>query len=192
LSSQLAALKYHLESTAWSNLDSAEREKRIERTCAMIRDAIEETRRIMANLRPSILDDLGILPTITWFCREFQELHPAVLTSVNIDVREEEIPDSIKTVIFRLLHEALNFLQETRRAGTVRISLKRTNSSIHFQVSGDGWADVQEEALSRKKLEHGFGLRGMRERVELSGGKCDIESSPGKGVAIRAEWRIKP
>ncbi|MGA2227465.1 MAG: ATP-binding protein, partial [Syntrophobacteraceae bacterium] len=153
--------------------------------------AIEETPRIMANLRPSILDDLGILPTITWLCREFQEMNPSIDPVIKFEISEEDIPADIKTVIFRLLQEALNNIRKYSRAERVEVSLRAIGSSIVFLIKDNGQGFNPQKVLFGRKIGCGFGLRGMMERVELSGGKCDVKSAPGKGVSIWAEWNIK-
>ena len=191
LSSELAAIKFCMERELCAGQDAGQSGESIRRVCAMIQNAMEETRRIMANLRPSILDDLGILPTITWLCREFQEMNPSIDPVIKFEVSEEDIPAVIKTVIFRLLQEALNNIRKYSRAGRVEISLRKIGSSIVFLIKDDGQGFNTRKALSGKKIGHGFGLRGMLERVELSGGKCDVKSAPGEGVSIWAEWNIK-
>jgi PAS domain S-box-containing protein len=190
LSSQLAAIKFCMERELCAEREGQSGES-IRRSCAMIQNAMEETRRIMANLRPSILDDLGILPTITWLCREFQEMNPSIDPVIKFEISEEDIPAGIKTVMFRLLQEALNNIRKYSRAGRVEISLRTIGSSIVFLIKDNGRGFNPEKVLSGKKIGHGFGLRGMLERVELSGGKCDVKSAPGKGVSISAEWNIK-
>jgi signal transduction histidine kinase len=191
LSSQLAAIKFCLERELCADRDAPQSCESIRQACAMIQDAMEETRRIMANLRPSVLDDLGILPTITWLCREFQKINPSIDPVIIFEISEEDVPARIKTVIFRLLQEALNNIRKYSRADRVEISLRRIGSLIVFHISDNGQGFNPRKAPSGKKMGHGFGLRGMLERVELSGGKCDVKSSPGKGVSIWAEWSLK-
>ena len=191
LSSQLAAIKFCMERELFAERDAGQSGESIKRSCAMIQNAMEETRRIMANLRPSILDDLGILPTLTWLCREFQEMNPSIDPVIKFEISEEDIPADIKTVIFRLLQEALNNIRKYSRAERVEISLRMIGSSIVFLIKDNGQGFNPKKVLSGRKIGCGFGLRGMLERVELSGGKCDVKSAPGKGVSIWAEWNIK-
>jgi len=66
---------------------------------------IEEVRRIVKDLRPSILDDLGILATINWFCREFQDIYAGIRIKREIDIQEGDIPPPLKTVIYRLVQQ---------------------------------------------------------------------------------------
>ncbi|MGO9688494.1 MAG: PAS domain S-box protein [Syntrophobacteraceae bacterium] len=191
LSSQLAAIKFCMERELFAERDAGQSGESIKRSCAMIQNAIEQTRRILANLRPSILDDLGILPTITWLCREFQEMNPSIDPVIKFEISEEDIPADIKTVIFRLLQEALNNIRKYSRAERVEVSLRMIGSSIVFLIKDNGQGFNPKKVLSERKIGCGFGLRGMLERVELSGGKCDVKSAPGKGVSIWAEWNIK-
>jgi PAS domain S-box-containing protein len=190
LSSQLAAIKFCLERELCMDRDAAQSGESLRQACTLAQDAIEETRRIMANLRPSILDDLGILPTITWLCREFQKMNPSIHPVIKFEISEEDIPAEIKTVIFRLLQETLNNIRKYSQADRVDISLRRIGSLIALSISDNGGGFNPKKVLSRKKIGRGFGLRGMLERVELSGGKFVIKSAPGKGVTIWAEWSI--
>jgi len=73
----------------------------------IIQVALEETRRIQMNLRPALLDDLGILATISWFSREFQKAHPAIHVETKIDVQEDDVSKPVKTVIYRLCRKPL-------------------------------------------------------------------------------------
>ena len=151
LSSQLAAIKFCMERELCAERDAGQSGESIRRSCAMIQNAMEETRRIMANLRPSILDDLGILPTITWLCREFQEMNPSIDPVIKFEISEEDIPADIKTVIFRLLQEALNNIRKYSRADRVEISLRRIGSSIVFLIKDNGQGFNPKKVLSGRE-----------------------------------------
>ena len=73
-----------------------------------IRSTMEEVRRIAMDLRPSILDDLGLLATVEWICREFSLLMPGIAVEKQLSVGEAEIPDELKLIIFRLLQEGFH------------------------------------------------------------------------------------
>jgi len=89
----------------------------------LIQDAIEEVRHIYMGLRPSILDDLGIIATINWFSREFQNINPYIRVQRTIDIKESEVPDGLKVVIFRVMQEALSNVARHSQADHVSISL---------------------------------------------------------------------
>jgi signal transduction histidine kinase len=154
----------------------------------MLQETIEETRRIQMSLRPSILDDLGILATIGWFCREYESTYSAIRIRKEIDIKEEEVADSLKTVIFRVLQEALNNIAKHSKADFVHLSLREMEGRIELVLEDNGQGFDLEKVLGSESPKRGLGLTSMRERTELSGGSFAIESTQGKGTIIRASW----
>ena len=156
---------------------------------SMLQEAAEEARRIQLDLRPSILDDLGILAALSWFCRRFQATYPKIRVEQETAIREEEVPESLKTVIYRIAQEALNNIGKHSRADFVHFGLRRTDQiELFIQDNGRGF-DLKEK-LSLSSSKGGLGLGSMRERAELSGGSFAIESAVGKGTTIRVLWPL--
>ncbi len=153
-----------------------------------IQHAIDDVRRIMTDLRPSILDDLGIEATLRWFCREYQNIYTSIHIEKEIDIEEQEIPLPLKTVLFRITQEALNNIAKHSKASFVRLVLKKENDHIELVIEDDGEGFDPESAFYCAETKSGFGLSSMRERAELSGGCCRIESIRGEGTTIRAVW----
>jgi PAS domain S-box-containing protein len=153
-----------------------------------LQEGIEEARRIGMDLRPSILDDLGILATLGWFCREFQKIYSGISLEKQIDIQEKDVPDPLKTVIYRVLQEAMHNIAKHSKADFVSISLKRTGERIELLVRDNGRGFNPQEALSDENPRKGLGLSSMRERTELSSGHFTIESVKGEGTTIRASW----
>jgi signal transduction histidine kinase len=144
-----------------------------------------EVRRMQQHLRPSMLDDLGLLVTIGWLCRGFGEAHSGMHIDQNINIGEKEVPASLKLVIFRILQEALNNVAKHSKASLVRLSLAKASKEIELAISDNGQGfDVKE------KPRHGLGLVTMRERAELSNGSFAIESVKGKGTTVRVRWAL--
>ena len=158
----------------------------------MLQETIEETRRLQMNLRPPMLDDLGILVTIRWFCRQYESTYSAIRIMQKINVKEEEVPDSLKTVIFRILQEALNNSAKHSKASEVLLHISRIDRAIQLFIGDNGQGFDPSETHSRTGKTRRLGLVGMQERVELSGGSFAIESSIGKGTVIRASWPASP
>ena len=154
----------------------------------MIQESIQEVRRIQMALRPSILDDLGILATIGWFCREFEKVYSKIRIDKDLDVEETSIPESLKTPIYRIIQEALNNVAKHSQANRVHLALTKKGDKIELMVEDNGTGFDGEEVLSRERSQRGFGLSGMRERTELSGGVFLIESSKGRGTTLRGSW----
>jgi signal transduction histidine kinase len=148
----------------------------------------EETRRIISDLRPSILDDLGIVPAINWFCREFRQTYSGVSIKQRIDIEEADVPDSLRTPVFRIVQEALNNVAKHSNAKFVDLSLQRSDDGIELNIRDDGQGFDLEANASARGSRRGLGLVSMRERAELSGGAFSIESAVGKGTAIRVSW----
>jgi PAS domain S-box-containing protein len=149
-----------------------------------LRDTIDDVRRISMDLRPSILDDLGLTATIGWFCREFRTLFPAVEVDVRTDAKETEIPDSLRVVVFRILQEALNNIGKHAQASHVSIEFARQGDILILKIEDDG----RGFALETPWTSPGFGLSSMRERAKLSGGMLVIDSTPGEGTIVHATW----
>jgi len=152
---------------------------------------IDEVRRIVKDLRPSILDDLGILATIAWFCREFQSIFSTVRIEKEITVKENEIPVSLKTIIYRIMQEALNNTAKHSQADRVRLSLKKFDGNIELVIADNGQGFNFEQDIYVKNSMRGFGLASMKERAELSGGQFTIESVTGAGTSIRVLWPVQ-
>jgi len=156
----------------------------------IIHVGMEETRRIQMNLRPPLLDDLGILATISWVCREFQKAHPEINFETKIGVKEQEVPSEVKTVIYRLTQEALNNIAKHSKADFVNISLGEKQGRIDFTIHDNGQGFDLGKVLSQKSYEKGIGLAGMKERAQFSGGTLSIETAKGAGTTIQAAWPI--
>lgn len=186
----LAAVKFNVESLLQGEAirDSEELVKPLACLVPIIQGAIEEARRIYTGLRPSILDDLGILATISWFCREFRKTFPHIMICEEIGVEEDEIPEHIKIVIFRVLQEALNNIAKYSHAERVSVNLLKAMNNIELTIEDNGRGFDLQEVISKNADEKGLGLTGMWERTELSGGTFQIESLIGRGTSIRASW----
>lgn len=153
----------------------------------MLRDASNEVRTIVMNLRPSILDDLGIIATIGWFCRQFQTVYAFIRVDERIDIRESGVPDELKIVIFRIMQEAMNNAAKHGSADKICVVLEEREGDIRLSISDNGKGfDLAE--LSSEPLLKGFGIPGMKERTELSGGSFGIETEPGKGCSVCVVW----
>ncbi|MGA2315100.1 MAG: cache domain-containing protein [Thermodesulfobacteriota bacterium] len=153
-----------------------------------VQQTMEESRRIQTNLRPSLLDDLGILTTLDWHCREFQKTFSHIRIEKEIDISEDDVPHSLKTVIYRISQEALNNIAKHSKADLVTLSLRKTDGPIELTVQDNGQGFDVEEIFSMESYKKGLGFGSMRERTELSGGSFTIESIQGKGTTIHASW----
>jgi signal transduction histidine kinase len=158
----------------------------------IIQVGIEETRRIQMNLRPTLLDDVGILATISWFCREFQKANPVIHIEMQINIQENGVANPVKTVIYRIMQETLNNISKHSKANLVNLTLQKEGDKIEFIIQDHGQGFDLNALYSPKSSEKGLGLAGMKERTFLSGGSFSIESTQGIGTTIRASWPVPP
>lgn len=187
----LTAIKFGVEN-ALKQMDKKMAEastKSLEAIIPLAQETVEEVRRIQTDLRPSMLDDLGILATISWFCREFQTIYSSIRIEKQINIQEDEVPELLKTVIYRVLQEAMNNIAKHSRADLVGFCLRKIDGLIELAIEDNGLGFDVENALSLKNSTRGLGLSSMKERTELSGGVFTVESTPGQGTVIRASWR---
>jgi signal transduction histidine kinase len=148
----------------------------------LVQNSIEEVRRISSDLWPSTLDDLGLLLTVNWFCRNFQSIYSAIQVEKKVQIQENEVPAPLKTVIYRVLQEAMNNVAKYSQTAEVQLSLQKVDSRIELTVKDFGIGfDMQGSP-------RGLGLASMKERTELSGGTFHISSKPGEGTVVRASW----
>ncbi len=155
----------------------------------VIQGAVEEVRRISMALRPTTLDDLGLLATIAWFTREFEITYPHMEVERLIQVEEFEVPDMLKTNIFRILQEAMNNAAKYSQATRITVALRQVLGDLQLLVGDNGIGFIPGGPL-RHSSGGGFGLVSMRERAELFGGSLILTSSPGEGTMIIARWSL--
>lgn len=188
----LAAIKFKLEHVInqlhETRIEAAKNS--LEALIPLVLNASKEVRQIHTDLRPSVLDDLGIVSTISWFCREFEQLYPNIQVDRESNIEEGEIPESLKVVIFRILQEAMNNAAKYGNPNLLRISLKKEDSQLTLTVQDNGLGFDPERVQIRRSLTGGFGITSMKERAENSGGSFSIESQKGLGTIIQTTWSV--
>jgi PAS domain S-box-containing protein len=154
----------------------------------VIQEGIEDCRRMQQDLRPSMLDDLGLLPTLSWFCRRYQTIYTGIKVELEQTLEERDIPNSLKIVIYRVTQEGMNNIAKHSKADLVHLFLRKMDGGIELVLEDNGQGFDLKKVLGSEGTKRGLGLTSMRERIELSGGSFTIESAKGKGTIIRASW----
>ena len=190
LGSSLSAIKFKVEEALMNIPQDVNPNPSLEVLIPLIQETIDEARRIQADLRPPLLDDLGLLATISWFCRRFETIYSAIHVEQMITIREEEVPDHLKIVLFRIIQEAMNNIGKHARADSVHLGLRKVDATIELSIRDNGEGFDLETLSSRESLKKGLGLSSMRERIEFSEGTFSIESAKGRGTVIKAVWPI--
>jgi signal transduction histidine kinase len=192
IGASLAATKYRVEDAILKVGDAHPKTRAaLENILPVLQDTIQEARRIQMALRPAILDDLGIVTTIGWLCRQFESTYSHIRINQEIDIEESDVPDSLKIVLFRVLQEAMNNIGKHSKATRVSVSFRKLSGAIELGIQDEGQGFDPEKAGSRPGATRGLGLDSMRERTKLSGGTFSIESKEGTGTVIRATWPIE-
>ena len=148
-------------------------------------------RRVSTELRPAILDDLGILPTLSWFFREFEAVCSHIAVEKALAVSEQEVPAPLKITLYRIIQEATSNIVKHAAADRVRVSLYRADDALHLQIQDNGRGFDPANVVYRDGECRGLGLISMKERATLSGGSYRLESSPGFGTHIQASWPLE-
>ena len=185
---QLTAIKFRLEQAIGQADESPTGAESLAPIVPMIQNAIKEVRRISMDLRPATLDQVGILATIAWLCREFQASFLNIRVEKQIGLEEEDVSEPLKIVIFRVLQEALNNVGKHSNADFVRICLEKRTGAIELTVQDNGVGFHRDDESTAAGDRRGFGLASMRERTEFSGGSFAIEAHEPTGAVLRCSW----
>ena len=140
---------------------------------------VGEVRDLALLLRPSMLDDLGLVPALNWHAREMAK-RTGIDVLIRADGAEGELPEEHKTCIYRTIQEAINNSARHASARTVEVVVRREGGRVLFTIQDDG------AGFDPKRI-RGLGLLGMEERVRRLGGRLAIDSQPGRGTLVRAE-----
>ena len=152
----------------------------------MLGETAEEVERISRNLRPSVLDELGLVAVLRDTSTEFADRMgvSVKLACAQLDVR---LPADTELALYRILQEALNNVEHHARARHVTVRLTKPGDSVQLAINDDGIGFNPDHYPARHKGKGGLGLLGMRERATYVGGALNVKSAPGKGATITAQ-----
>ncbi|SFI27284.1 PAS domain S-box-containing protein [Collimonas sp. OK307] len=163
----------------------------LDETVLRLRDAMNDVRRLSSELRPSTLDDLGLIPTVEGHCRKYEDAYDDIKLERNLNVAETEIPMHLKSEIFRIIQEAMNNAAKHARASTVAVSMQNEHGNLILGIRDNGVGFDAKQFAGGHVSQQGIGLRSMRERAESTGGFFSIKSSPGSGTTVEARWKLQ-
>ncbi len=160
--------------------------ERLEEAKSLSSQTLSVMRRLSLDLRPTMLDDLGLVPTLRWYIQNFSNRLGICSTFETIGL-EEKLSPQLETGFYRIVQEALNNIAKHAQADQVEISLVKRNSRIFASVQDNGRGFDLDKVLHARTPERGFGIVGIQERVSLLGGQVEIQSKPGFGTLISVE-----
>lgn len=151
----------------------------------LVEEIVERIRNLMAELRPSILDDLGLTSALRWYAGEFSK-RTELPMRVTVQELAPRLPQGAETALFRIAQEALTNVAKHAHAQTVGVELQRQGRVVQLTVAddGDGFDFV---AMRRDPSKHGVGIVDMRERAEAIGGRMWVECTPGVGTKVQVQ-----
>ncbi len=123
-----------------------------------VKEGIDECRRIQMDLRPPMLDDLGLLATLSWFCRRFHTIYSQIQIEQEIGVEEKDMPLPLKTVVFRVTQEAMNNIAKYSKADLARLSLGKRDDRMELVIRDNGQGFDLEEVRSPEPRPEGIGI----------------------------------
>src|SRR5262249_43170058 len=151
----------------------------------LVVSTLQDVRRLAVALRPSALDDFGLVTAVERLAQSFGE-QSGLLVDFEARIRAERLPREVETTLYRIVQEALTNIAKHPGATRVSVLLTESNDAIYAVVEDDGSGF---DASTRSN--GGLGLVGMEERVELVGGRLRIESSAESGTTLRAEVPVR-
>jgi signal transduction histidine kinase/ligand-binding sensor domain-containing protein len=181
----LSAIKIDLKALRRLPALSDERGGRIADAIALVDSMIGHVRAMALDLRPPLLDELGLVPAVRGYA-EGQSVRTGVAIGVEANAGAETLRPDTAIAAFRIVQEAVSNTLRHASAGRITVSVRTDEKRLLLSVRDDGRGFDVAEALRRAATGRHLGLLGMRERVEALGGRLEIDSAPGQGTEIRA------
>jgi signal transduction histidine kinase len=192
LAQTLSAIKVNMESKELAEASGANTQP-LESIVPVLQSAIHEVRSIATELRPSSLDDLGLLPTINWFCREFERQHPEIRIQREISLPEATIPSHLKIEIYRIIESSFKNIAKYSNTDQIRCVMHLADDMIHLIIGDTPTVQPAFAAIARTSpsTDPQFRFAECKERTSLSGGRFSTTLENSRWVTLRASWACK-
>ncbi len=178
----LTAIRIEISQSLSSAGRAPEAHERLERARQLVERAVRTVRNISLLLRPSALDDLGLVPALQWLSDDFSNRTGMECAFAEEGV-QEALPDAVKTCAYRVVQEALHNCEKHSAASLVRIQVRQTASTLDLEIEDNG-RGVNLSSAGMPLQNTGSGLLGMRERAAMLGGRVAIRSAVGAGLKL--------
>jgi signal transduction histidine kinase len=160
-------------------------DRNIARTQKLVEHSVNIVHRFARDLRPTVLDDLGLIPALHMFLKSFQK-QTGMRVSLSAFAAVEQLNGNKRTVLYRVAQEALTNVARHAQATRAEVKIQQMDGSVCMSIIDNGKGFPTESASNAKKGRR-LGLLGMRERLDMIGGKFSINSAPGKGTTVFAQ-----
>ena len=155
----------------------------LEDCLALVEGTLQQVRNISLDLRPSMLDDLGLVPTLRWYINRHAK-RTGLRETLTCEALAQRLPTATETACFRIVQEALTNIARHAQAQMVSVTLMQANHMLHLTIQDDGVGFDQNHLNQAKAKGTSLGILGMEERGTLIGGQLSIASTPGQGTRI--------
>ena len=177
ISQRLISLWYHLQAATDAFADPETLARELGAATDLVTGALNEARAAIVGLRPSVLDDLGLAPSLESLARSLGGI------TVTLDLSPVELPGHVEMALYRIAQEALQNVLKHAEASSVHVLLRSDDNGVRLAVADDGRGFVQE-AVADAEARHSYGMVGMRERASLIGAQLNVVSRAGKGTTL--------
>jgi PAS domain S-box-containing protein len=182
----LVGINVHLETLAQeAQIDPRGLRQKIARTQRQVEKSVSIVHQFARELRPTALDDLGLIATLHSFMKDFMK-RTGIRVHFTTFAGVEQLNSARRTVLYRVVQSALANVARHAQASRVKVSIWKLADAVHMEIADNGKSFEVERVLHAKTNQR-LGLLGMRERVEMVGGDFSVESVPGQGTTIRAQ-----
>jgi len=164
---------------------------KLQEAALQLRHVISELRRISTDIRPKLLDDLGLLATLEWYCRGVEQVQQGLRVVCHLQVPEASIPQRLKLDMFRIAQEALSNAVAHAQAHRVQVNVYATTTQLCLIVEDDGHGFDPGSTTSKEEADvTDLGLHSIRGRAQATGGRMLLDTAPGRGTRIGAAWPL--
>jgi len=164
-------------------------ERNIARTQQLVEQSVNIVHRFARELRPTVLDDLGLIPALHTFLKNFRE-QTGIRVSLSAFADVERVNGAKRTVLYRVAQEALTNVARHARASRAEVKVQKLHGAVCMTIKDDGKGFQAQRVLHAKKAQR-LGLLGMRERLEMVGGKFTVASARGKGTTVLVQIPLR-
>jgi PAS domain S-box-containing protein len=159
--------------------------RHVEATQRLVEHAVGIVQQFTRDLRPAVLDDLGLIPALQTFMKQFTT-RTGIRTHLTASATVEQLDANRRTTLFRVAQEALTNVARHARASRVEVDIRRRSGQVRIKICDNGESFDVQRAMQPQETKH-LGLLGMRERLEMVGGQFAVESIPGRGTTIKGQ-----
>lgn len=188
----LTAVKLNLQSLRGKRTDSADSagepaDPAIADSLALVDGAIQSVRSLSLDLRPAVLDDLGLIPALKWYC-ERQALRAGVPIELALEAIDLRRAPQLESACFRIVQESVTNALRHANARRIQVALRRGDGSFSLEIADDGGGFTMDAARKSALAGESSGVLGMEKRATLLGGKLTVDTAAGAGTRVRAEF----